>query len=135
MLKVFAAGRVGQDAKHTTTQGGTDICSFSLACDVGFGDNKQTVWLDVAKFGKGAEGLTRHVKKGNHLTVSGSLSLREHDNKTYLKVQADDIALQGGNSGNQRTPDGSQGSPPDNGGGYDDDLDSDIPFISSEGLW
>ena len=120
MLKVFAAGRVGQDAKHTTTQGGTDICSFSLACDVGFGDNKQTVWLDVAKFGKGAEGLTRYVKKGNQLTVSGSLSLREHEGRTYLKVQADDIALQGGNSGNQRTPDGSQGSPPDNGGGYDD---------------
>jgi|DeeseametaMP1786_FD_contig_21_857257_length_472_multi_27_in_0_out_0_1 single-strand DNA-binding protein len=134
MLKVFAAGRVGQDAKHTTTQGGTDICSFSLACDVGFGDNKQTVWLDVAKFGKGAEGLTRYVKKGNQLTVSGSLSLREHEGRTYLKVQADDIALQGGNSGNQRTPDGSQGSPPDNGGGYDD-MDDSIPFITSEGAF
>ena len=134
MLKVFAAGRVGQDAKHTTTQGGTDICSFSLAGDVGFGDNKQTVWLDVAKFGKGAEGLTRYVKKGNQLTVSGSLSLREHEGRTYLKVQADDIALQGGNSGNQRTPDGSQGSPPDNGGGYDD-MDDSIPFITSEGAF
>ena len=134
MLKVFAAGRVGQDAKHTTTQGGADICSFSLACDVGFGDNKQTVWLDVAKFGKGAEGLTRYVKKGNQLTVSGSLSLREHEGRTYLKVQADDIALQGGNSGNQRTPDGSQGSPPDNGGGYDD-MDDSIPFITSEGAF
>ena len=134
MLRTFAAGRLGQDAKHTTTQGGTDICSFSLACDVGFGDNKQTVWLDVAKFGKGAEGLTRYVKKGNQLTVSGSLSLREHEGRTYLKVQADDIALQGGNSGNQRTPDGSQGSPPDNGGGYDD-MDDSIPFITSEGAF
>ena len=140
MLKVFAAGRVGQDAKHTTTQGGTDICSFSLACDVGFGDNKQTVWLDVAKFGKGAQGLSRYVKKGNQLTVLGSLSLREHEGKTYLKVQADDIALQGSNSGGgQRTPDGSQGSPPDTGGSGGgsnyDDLDDDIPFISSASIF
>lgn len=135
MLKVFAAGRVGQDAKHTTTQGGTDICSFSLACDVGFGDNKETVWLDVAKFGKGAEGLIRYIKKGNQLSVTGSLSRREHDGKTYLKVQADDIALQGGNSGNQRTPDGSQGSPANTGGGYDD-LDGDqIPFATSDSIW
>ena len=130
MLKVFAAGRVGQDAKHTTTQGGTDICSFSLACDVGFGDNKQTVWLDVAKFGKGAEGLTRYVKKGNQLTVSGSLSLREHDGKTYLKVQADDIALQGGNSGGGSVG-GQSGGGSGNQSSYDldDDLDADsIPF-------
>ena len=127
MLKVFAAGRVGQDAKHTTTQGGTDICSFSLACDVGFGDNKQTVWLDVAKFGKGAEGLSRYVKKGNQLTVSGNLSLREHDGKTYLKVQADDVALQGGNSSGERSVSGNW---PDNGSSSTeaDDLDDSIPF-------
>ena len=127
MLQVFAAGRVGQDAKHTTTQGGTDICSFSLACDVGFGDNKQTVWLDVAKFGKGAEGLSRYVKKGNQLTVSGNLSLREHDGKTYLKVQADDVALQGGNSSGERSVSGNW---PDNGSSSTeaDDLDDSIPF-------
>lgn len=34
----------------------------------------------------------------------------------------------GQSGGGQRTPDGSQGSPPDNGGSNYDDLDDDIPF-------
>ena len=69
MLRTFAAGRLGQDAKHTTTQGGTDICRFSVATDVGYGENKQTIWLDVSKFGKGAEGLARILRKGSRLSV------------------------------------------------------------------
>lgn len=104
MLKVIIAGRLGKNAEHRKLQNGTDVCSFSVATDVGWGDNKHTVWVDVAKFGKGAEGLTRYLTKGTSVTVVGDLSTREHEGKTYLNCRADDIALQGG------------GSKPDSGG-------------------
>lgn len=104
MLKVTVSGRLGRNAKHTTTQGGTDICSFPVACDVGWGDNKTTYWIDVAKFGKGAEGLSRHLNKGDAVTVIGDLTTREHEGKTYLNCRADDIALQGGSKERQQEP-------------------------------
>ena len=100
MFKATVAGRVGKDADYRTTDGGTDVCSFSVAADVGFGDNKKTVWVDVAKFGKGARGLSGYVRKGDPITVVGDITTREHNGKTYLNMRADDVALQG--SGDQR---------------------------------
>ena len=120
MIRTFAAGRLGRDARHATTQNGTDICSFSLACDVGFGDNKQTVWLDVSKFGKGAEGLSRILRKGSQVAVTGELSQREHEDKTYLQCRADDVKI-------FSTPEGSgQRQEQQSRDQFEDD--SDIPF-------
>ena len=124
MLKVMIAGRIGKDAQHRTTQGGTDICSFTVACDVGFGENKSTVWVDVAKFGKGAEGLARFIRKGDPITVSGDLATREYEGKTYLTCRADEVALQGAKSDNRGERKKSYDTPYN----LDDDLDADIPF-------
>lgn len=122
MLKVMIAGRVGKDAQHRTTQGGTDICSFTVACDVGFGENKSTVWVDVAKFGKGAEGLARFIRRGDPITVSGDLATREYEGKTYLTCRADEVALQSTKGDNRGERKQSYDAPPVS------DLDDDIPF-------
>ncbi len=95
MIITTCAGNAGKDAEYKTTQNGTELCTFSLAGTVGYGDNKQTIWFDVTKWGKGAEGLSRCILKGTKVTVSGELSQREHDGKTYLQIRADHIALQG----------------------------------------
>ena len=134
MLKATVAGRVGRDAELRQA-GDTDVCSFSVATDVGFGRNKSTLWLDVSKFGKGAEGLVQYVRKGDPITVTGDLSTREHNGKTYLQLRADDVALQGagGDRGERKQ---SSGGVDETGGASNrreqsnyDDLDSDsIPF-------
>lgn len=132
MLKITLAGRVGKDAEARSTQGGTDICSFSVACDVGWGENKRTLWVDVAKFGAGAKGIAQHIRKGDPITVVGDLSTREHDGKTYLNCRADDIALQsgGGQRGERKQPYDS-GSHTESYGNQQsskyDDLDDDFP--------
>jgi len=134
MLKVTMAGRLGRNAEYRTTQSGTQICSFAVACDVGWGENKKTVWLDVAKFGKGAEGLSKILNKGDAVTVIGDLSTREHEGKTYLNCRADDVAFQGGQKGGGRgeqrqSYDGGASDPSNmHGGGGHNDLDDDIPF-------
>jgi len=130
MLKVIISGRTGRDAQHKQTQGGTDLCSFPVAADVGFGDNKQTYWVDVTKWGKGSEGLARILRKGSSVTVVGELSTREHDGKTYLQCRADDVSIGGTPHGERKvsdtTGDGSRGHAQAFAG---DDLDdTSIPF-------
>lgn len=127
MLKVTIAGRLGKNAEHRTTQGGTDICNFSVAADVGWGENKKTYWLDVTKFGKGAEGLSKILSKGDAVTVTGDLSMREYEGKSYLQCRADDVTLQGGSGDNRGERKQSYSDTPAQGGGYDD-LDDSIPF-------
>jgi len=132
MLILTLAGNTGRDAEHKTTQSGAEMCSFSVGVSTGYGENKATVWVDVTKWGKGAEGLARILRKGSKVAVSGEMSLREHNGKTYVQCRADHVTVQGtpqGNAGGnqqRREPDGSQGHAGGFAGGYDDD--PDIPF-------
>lgn len=129
MLKVTVAGRLGRNAEHRTTQGGTDICSFSVAVDVGWGENKTTYWVDVSKFGKGAEGLSKILKKGDPVAVTGDLTTREYEGKTYLQCRADDVTLLGSKGGGQSNQSqGNQSGWDNQSGRQGDDLDDDIPF-------
>lgn len=119
MISITVAGNAGKDAVAKTTQGGDAFCSFSLPGTSGFGDKEQTVWFDVTKWGKGADGLAKHIVKGTPVTVTGELSTREHEGKTYLQIRADRVKLQGSRSGGQQ----SASKPPP----FDDGLDSDAP--------
>jgi len=131
MIIVTIAGALGKDAEVKSTQGGDQLCTFSLAGSVGFGDRKQTIWFDVTKWGKGADQLAKMLLKGTKVTVSGELSQREYDGKTYLQVRADHVALQGERSAGQQSGHRNQ-----NGAGtrddisrapFDDGLDNDLP--------
>lgn len=139
MIIVTVAGNAGKDAEYKTTQGGTELCAFSVAGTVGYGDNKQTLWFDVTKWGKGAEGLSRCILKGTKVTVSGELSEREHDGKKYLQIRADHVALQGERQGDSGHRNANGAGTRDNigrggGGGspaYQDDLDDSVPFVTA----
>ena len=130
MLIVTLAGNIGKDAQFKQTQSGTDICSFGVGVTVGYGDNKSTVWVDVTKWGKGAQGLANILRKGSRVTVSGELSTREHNGKTYLQCRADHVTIMGTPQGGQsqrRDDDREETSGQVGGGGYDD-LSDEIPF-------
>ena len=129
MLIITLAGNLGRDAEHKTTQSGTELCTFSVGVSTGYGENKATTWVDVTKWGKGAEGLARILRKGSKVAVSGELSTREHNGKTYLQCRADHVTVQGTPQGK---PDGSQG----HAGGFANDLDEDrIPFARNDTVW
>lgn len=127
MLIVTLSGNLGKDAEYKTTQSGTELCSFNVAAEVGYGDKKQTIWVAVTKWGKGSEGLSRILRKGSKVTVSGELSTREYEGKTYLQCRADHLAIQGTPSGGQSGSTGGGDSGSSSGSNYDD-LDDDIPF-------
>lgn len=127
MLIVTLAGNIGKDAVFKQTQGGTDICSFGVGVTVGYGENKSTVWVDVTKWGKGAQGLANILRKGSRVTVSGELSTREHNGKTYLQCRADHVTIMGTPQGQRRETDRDDTQAQVGGGGYDD-LDDAAPF-------
>ena len=104
MLNLTLAGNVGRDAEKKTTQSGQELCSFPVAVSVGYGENKSTVWVDVTKWGKGSDGLSRILRKGSKVAVSGELSTREHNGKTYLQCRADNVTILGGAGDAPRRP-------------------------------
>lgn len=122
MITITVAGHIGKDAEYKTTQGGDQFCRFSVPGSTGFSDRQQTIWFDVTKWGKGAEGLSKHLLKGTAVAVTGELSTREHEGKTYLQIRADRIKLLGGRSDNRQSRSGGGGSP------FDDDTDDSVPF-------
>lgn len=101
MNKITATGRLAADAEVRFTPGGDAICNFRLASDVGFGDKKTTNWFACQIWGKRGEALAPHLSKGQQVTVFGTLTLREWENKDKVKqlspdVRVDEIELQGG---------------------------------------
>lgn len=96
-MNVFnAIGRVGRDAEVRYTQGGDAILKFTVAVDAGFGDKKTTTWFDCSLFGKRGEKLVEHIRKGDRIGVTGELSTREHEGKTYLQLRLNDLTLLAG---------------------------------------
>ena len=78
------------------------ICSFSVANDFGYGDNKGTNWLRCSIFGKRAEGgLPQYLLKGTQVAISGELRVREYDDrdgnkKLSVEVSVSSLDLIGG---------------------------------------
>lgn len=133
MQTITIAGRVGRNAE-TRPAGNDNVTSFTVAVDQRNGRDKTTNWWRVSIWGKRGDALAQYITKGSPITVSGEFSLTEYEGKPQLNVRANEVALQGGKgeTGNQRTPDGSRGAPPQ----IADDMDDDsIPFISSAGIW
>lgn len=122
MNRITLTGRLAADPelRHAAS---TAVLNFRVASDVGFGERKTTNWFACAVFGKRAEGLAAHLKKGQEVTVFGTLTLREYTNRDGVKqispdVAVDEIQLHGGRQQGQQ-----QSAP----AAADDDLGS-IPF-------
>ena len=135
MANIQVLGKLGKDVEIKTVDQST-VAQFSLAETVGFGEKKQTIWYDVSIWGKRAEsGLIDYLNKGRELLVYGELTTREHNGKTYLKINASDVKLTQGtkeNTGGQQSQPQNQGyaqkPQPQQNTNQNNDLDDDFPF-------
>lgn len=102
MSIVHIAGRLGRDAelKHVKE---TDVCNFSVAETIGFGDRKQTQWWSCALWGSRGEKLAQYLTKGTAVTVCGEVTTREYTGKDGLKFELQcrvlEVTLQGSREG------------------------------------
>lgn len=124
MKTITVAGNIGKDAVVRSTQSGEKVTGWSVAVEERVGQDKRTIWFDCTLWGKRGESLAPYLTKGGKVAVSGELSTREHEGKTYLTVRADQVTLLGGKQDGERRDDAGQA---ELGGGRDDMSDS-IPF-------
>ena len=96
MITITAAGNCGKDAQTRSLPQGTTVTSWSLASKSGFGAKATTIWFDCSMWGKRGEALKDYISKGSAMTVSGQLTQREHEGKTYMGIEVNEVALQGG---------------------------------------
>ena len=93
---VTAVGRLGNDPELRYTPSGDPVCNFSLATDVGFGDNKETTWFKITAWRKTAESVNQYLQKGSKVLIVGPLTVEEYtanngDKRTSLKVNAREV--------------------------------------------
>lgn len=91
MNKVIISGRTTADIELKATQTGKSVASFTVAVDTGFGENKQTSFLDVIAWEKMAELVSQYVHKGNKVLICGRLQARTWEDKDGKKRKATEI--------------------------------------------
>ena len=99
MNSITIAGGLGRDAELKYLNNGDPICNFSVADSQG--RDKGTIWWNCTLFGKRGEALAQYLTKGQSVTVVGTITEREWQDKEGAKrksmdVRVSEIALQGG---------------------------------------
>ena len=99
MNNITIAGGLGRDAEIKYLNNGDPICNFSVADSQG--REKPTIWWNCTLYGKRAEALSQYLTKGQSVTVVGTITEREWQDKEGNKrksmdVRVSEISLQGG---------------------------------------
>lgn len=127
MSVIIATGRLGKDAELRTTPNGTKVAEFSIADEVGYGQNKKTQWLKCSMFGERAEKVAPYLLKGGLIEIHGTPQAEAWQSndgiKTALKVNVNEVKLHGGGKKDD-APTERKGSGP----ARTNDLDEEIPF-------
>lgn len=104
MLNVVAImGRLVADPELRTTQHGTNVCTFRIACERSYskpGEQRQANFVDIVAWGKTAEFICKFFQKGSMIAVEGSLQTRNYQDKqgnkrTAVEVVANNISFAG----------------------------------------
>jgi single-strand DNA-binding protein len=129
MNVITIAGGLGRDAEVKYLNNGDPICNFSVADSQG--RDKPTIWWSCTLFGKRAEALFQYLTKGQSVTVVGTVTEREWQDKEGNKrksmdVRVSEIALQGGRKDSE--PQEERRAAPKAAPAQDSFDDSEIPF-------
>ena len=104
MLNIVAImGRLVRDPELRTTQQGTNVCTFRIACERSYaqkGQERQADFIDVVAWRQMAEFVSKHFQKGSMIAIEGSLQTRQYQdkqgsNRTAVEVLANHISFAG----------------------------------------
>lgn len=135
-------GRLTVDPELKTTANGVNVTSFSIAVDRGYGENKQTDFINIVAWRQTALFITKNFTKGSLIGIEGSIQTRKYQDKdgnsrTVFEVVCNNAqfvlpksASNGGLSGNNDIPNEAPQSfsNTDTGDFTTIDSDDDLPF-------
>lgn len=95
---VSILGNLGRAPETQTSAGGVQVTKFSIASNsvkrTPQGTVEKTDWFRVTAFGKQAEILAKHAKKGSRIHVQGQLSLSAWRDRQDQPQYSADLLLQ-----------------------------------------
>jgi single-strand DNA-binding protein len=138
MNNITVAGNVARDAEVRYLANGDAVANFSVADNTG--KDKPAIFWNCQLFGKRAEALQQYIRKGDKITVAGSITERAWNDKDgtprkTMEIRVSEVALQGGKPRDDEPAPAPQRAAaprpparaPAPATGFDD-MDSDIPF-------
>lgn len=130
MNNITIAGQLGRDSEIKEV-GSDQALSFSVADSQG--REKPTIWWNCKLWGKRASSLQQYLVKGQAVTVSGNVTLREWQAqdgtpKQSLELRVQDVALQGGKREQREEAPPPRRAPAKSQGSGFDDMNDDIPW-------
>ena len=78
MNKFIGSGRLARDPEGRTTTSGKFVCTFTIAMDEGYGDNRRTTFLPVVVWEKQGEACANNLIKGQSVVLEGRISVRDY---------------------------------------------------------
>ena len=93
MNKVILIGRMTKDPELRATTSGTNVCSFSVACDRKYtkqGEERKADFINCVAWEKSAEAIANYFKKGHRIALDGRLEVRtwqDNEGKTRSSTE------------------------------------------------
>ena len=138
MNKWIGIGFVGKAPETRTTQGGSTVCSFSLATSEKYNGEEKTTWFRISAFNKLGEVCQKYLGKGRRVCVVGKISASAYEGKdgaarASIEVLAESVEFlsskEESKHDNGAFDDDKPGSKSDTNQEVDDvDTESDLPF-------
>ena len=91
MNLVVMCGNLASDPSIKATQGGKEMCTFRLAVNTGWGENKKASFFHIVTFGKTATNCDRFLAKGRKVLVRGRIETGSYEKSDGSKVYTTDI--------------------------------------------
>lgn len=140
MNVVSISGNITKDGELRTIQSGESVLQFSVADNM-IGKDKGAIFWNCSFWGKRGVAVADFIRKGQPVTVNGSISERSYVDKDgqqrkSMDVHVNDIALQGGKPQGSQEPSAPRQEPvrtapkPAAPSGFED-MDDDVPFITA----
>lgn len=103
--EITIMGRLTRDPEMRTTQSGTTVTSFTVACDRDYqkgGSEEKTDYIDCVAWKHTGEFVSKYWKKGQLIVVSGRLQSRKWEDRdgakrTSWEVNANNVYFGGDN--------------------------------------
>ena len=92
MNKCIFSARATRDVELRYTQGNTAVASVGIAVDTGYGENKKANFFNCTAWGKTAEVMEKHVKKGTKLFLECEANQNTYE-KDGKKISAVDFKI------------------------------------------
>lgn len=110
--KVILMGRLTRDPELRHTGSGTPVCSFTIAIDNGYGENRQTDFINCVAWSKSAEFVSNYFSKGKMIIVIGRIATRSWEGQDGKKNYVTEVVASEVSFGeSKRSQDGGASAP------------------------